>query len=398
MRPGTTSEAEQAVVVPVQLADGVGSLLQTPTGTLLCGSETQTILSLGQCVDVLKCKSMWTPDKGFTLTHPKHGCIYAKTDEGTPLIPEAVALSLIAEIEQKVINSIKTICTTEVVKSTQKPANQPTEATASQVGKSSGSDARSEQLGQDPEVKRLAHSCMNIIAEAMSLKVDQDNLPLARAALMETVLLSEPRDLFKEIAEAIPTETSKMRFVSTGDAFKLLENIKLLKEKLSCVILVKALHVKNQSSVIRMCAVKAMASVPTPAPDTSGDDTTTAHKQELIPKQAEPSEPQPPTAMASSADSSKGPEQAASAATGPAREEESLALSSAAAAAEAGDYPFQENLHARRQHCPKKAGGGSSVTLLQGLHGTSIFILLWRSSKSPSISTTRRNVRAACIC
>ena len=92
MRPGTTSEAEQAVAVTVQLADGVGSLLQTPTGTLLCGSETQTILSLGQCVDVLKCKSMWTPEKGFTLTHPKHGCIYAKTDEGTPLIPEAVAL------------------------------------------------------------------------------------------------------------------------------------------------------------------------------------------------------------------------------------------------------------------------------------------------------------------
>ena len=77
-----------------------------------------------------------------------------------------------------------------------------------------------------------------------------------------------------------------------------------------------------------------MASVPASAPDISGDDTTTENEQVLNPKPAEPSEPQPPTAMASSADSSKGPEQAASAATGPAREEESLASSSAAAAAE----------------------------------------------------------------
>ena len=199
MRPGTASEAEQAVAVSVQLADGVGSLLQTPTGTLLCGSETQTILSLGQCIDVLRCKSMWTPEKGFILTHPKHGCINAKTDEGTPLIPEAVALSLIAEIEQKVINSIKTICTTEVVKSTQKPPNQSTHAAAGEVGKSSGSDTHAGHLGQDPEVKRLANSCMNIMAEAVNIKVDTNNLPQIRAAFVETVLLSEPRDLFKEI-------------------------------------------------------------------------------------------------------------------------------------------------------------------------------------------------------
>ena len=110
MRPGTASEAKQAVgsgrAGAVQLADGVGSLLQTPTGTLLCGSETQTILSLGQGVYILKCKGLLTPEKGFTLTHPKHGSIAASTSEGTPLIPEAVALSLIAEIENKVMHSI----------------------------------------------------------------------------------------------------------------------------------------------------------------------------------------------------------------------------------------------------------------------------------------------------
>jgi hypothetical protein len=243
---------------------------------------------------------------------------------------------LIAEIEQKVMHSIQAICTTEVV-----TANQPavSKAAAGEVHRSSGSEDHIARLGQDPEVKKLTNSCMDMVAEATHMSVDAENLPHARAALLETVLLSEPRDLFKEISEAIPTDEGKLRFVSTGNAFKLLEDIKELKSRLSRVISIRALHSHEQvhepivNKLIRLCAVRVEATVET-APNLaiSCDDTTTTSNPGLDPKPAKLPLPKPTGAMASSADSSAGQEAGGEAANSPARVEESLAGAGQAAA------------------------------------------------------------------
>ena len=55
VRHGTAKEAELAVTVQVTLADGKGELLQLPSGTLLCGSESQVIVSMGLLVLLLRC-------------------------------------------------------------------------------------------------------------------------------------------------------------------------------------------------------------------------------------------------------------------------------------------------------------------------------------------------------
>ena len=121
---------------------------------------------------------------------------------------------------------------------------------------------------------------MKVMADAANIQVEPEGLVQVRAALMETVLLSEHCDLFAEIAEAIPTEEGKIRFVSTGDAFELLQNMTLLKAMLSCVLSVKALHVArfdqlmhvmndemNHGAVmnpkVRLCAVRIVATVET---------------------------------------------------------------------------------------------------------------------------------------
>jgi hypothetical protein len=167
---------------------------------------------------------------------------------------------------------------------------------------------------------------MEIMADAVHMSVDTENLPHVRAALLETVLLSEPRDLFKEIAEAIPTDEGKLRFVSTGNAFKLLEDIKALKSRLSRVISIRALHSHEQvhkpivNKLIRLCAVRVEATVETaPSLAISGDDTTTTSDSGLDPKPAKPQLPKPTEAMASSADSSAGEKAGGSAATSAAR-------------------------------------------------------------------------------
>ena len=57
LRPGTLAEVETGSVIDVNLADGQSKFVQLPSGTLMCSEDTQVIVSLGQCIDILQCKA-----------------------------------------------------------------------------------------------------------------------------------------------------------------------------------------------------------------------------------------------------------------------------------------------------------------------------------------------------
>ena len=105
VRHGTSREAETAVAVQVTLADGKGELLQLPTGTLLCGSESQVIVSMGLLRGILGCTIWWEDDEQMQITHPRRGVILAVEQDNTPQISEALALELIAEMEAVVTSA-----------------------------------------------------------------------------------------------------------------------------------------------------------------------------------------------------------------------------------------------------------------------------------------------------
>ena len=65
-----------------------------------------TILPMGQLVKLLGCKVLWTPTK-LTVVHPVHGRFQVRLRGHCPVLPVSQALELIAELEQKRVNSFE---------------------------------------------------------------------------------------------------------------------------------------------------------------------------------------------------------------------------------------------------------------------------------------------------
>ncbi|CAE7452704.1 GIP, partial [Symbiodinium microadriaticum] len=100
--PRTAEETKTAKRVRVQLADGRAVYLrQNPGGTLLSEEEGGgTILPLGSLVESLGCRLEWTRRHGLRVHHPRYGLLPTKLIGNTPVLREAEALQLIADMEQ----------------------------------------------------------------------------------------------------------------------------------------------------------------------------------------------------------------------------------------------------------------------------------------------------------
>ncbi|CAE7208082.1 RE1, partial [Symbiodinium necroappetens] len=100
--PRTVEETKTAKRVRVQLADGRAVYLrQNPGGTLLSEEEGgDTILPLGSLVESLGCRLEWTRRHGLRVHHPRYGLLPTKLIGNTPVLREAEALQLIADMEQ----------------------------------------------------------------------------------------------------------------------------------------------------------------------------------------------------------------------------------------------------------------------------------------------------------
>eukprot|EP00439_Symbiodinium_sp_Y106_P070347 s1173_g12.t1 len=94
------NEREQAMPVNVKLALGEVTLLQNKGGTLLGDSSADTLVPLGQLVEVLNCRVHWTKGR-LTVLHPVHGRLRVRVREFCPELAEHEALRLIAELEQR---------------------------------------------------------------------------------------------------------------------------------------------------------------------------------------------------------------------------------------------------------------------------------------------------------
>ena len=109
--PVDTDEFEQATNVGVELADGqTVELRQTTTGTLLKqsgGNQHAPIVPLGSLVQQLGCSVSWSRRGGLQVVHPVHGNLKIKMKGSCPYISELEALRLIAEIEDKNLESLQ---------------------------------------------------------------------------------------------------------------------------------------------------------------------------------------------------------------------------------------------------------------------------------------------------
>ena len=93
-------ERNKAVPVNVKLAQGEITLLQNQAGTLIGEDRTDTLVPLGQLVEVLNCKVHWTKGR-LTVVHPVHGRLRVQVRDYCPELAEHEALRLIAELEQR---------------------------------------------------------------------------------------------------------------------------------------------------------------------------------------------------------------------------------------------------------------------------------------------------------
>ena len=93
-------ERNKAVPVNVKLAQGEATILQNQAGTLIGEDRAETLVPLGQLVEVLNCKVHWTKGR-LTVLHPVHGRLRVKVRDFCPELAEHEALRLIAELEQK---------------------------------------------------------------------------------------------------------------------------------------------------------------------------------------------------------------------------------------------------------------------------------------------------------
>ena len=108
MPTGPLCRKEAARRVGVALATGEERVIpQSSGGTLLSeGGCEGTILPMGQLVKLLGCKVLWTPTK-LTVVHPVHGRFQVRLRGHCPVLPVSQALELIAELEQKRVNSFE---------------------------------------------------------------------------------------------------------------------------------------------------------------------------------------------------------------------------------------------------------------------------------------------------
>ncbi|OLQ12391.1 putative transposon protein [Symbiodinium microadriaticum] len=100
-------ERERAHPVSVKLAQGETTLLQNEAGTLLGESTAETLVPLGQLVEVLGCSVRWTKNK-LVVVHPVHGRLKVQVRDFCPELAEHEALRLIAELEEKRLRELNT--------------------------------------------------------------------------------------------------------------------------------------------------------------------------------------------------------------------------------------------------------------------------------------------------
>ncbi|CAE7189867.1 TY5A [Symbiodinium sp. KB8] len=112
-RPLREGELDKTTPIKVELAGGQETWLrQTKAGTLVPSSQDDgatvgSIVPLGALVQQLNCTLTWNKDDGLVINHPSYGKIAAQTIGNCPVISEAQALSLIAELEQAKVNELE---------------------------------------------------------------------------------------------------------------------------------------------------------------------------------------------------------------------------------------------------------------------------------------------------
>ena len=91
--------------VDVTLADGRKTqLLMNKNGTMLSPScEIEPIIPMGLLQSALDCKMIWTESE-LQVLHPTKGKLPVSNEAGCPMLPRALALDLIDEIEQSKMN------------------------------------------------------------------------------------------------------------------------------------------------------------------------------------------------------------------------------------------------------------------------------------------------------
>eukprot|EP00439_Symbiodinium_sp_Y106_P072982 s3287_g13.t1 len=91
---------QQAQPVSVKLAEGETTLLQNAAGTLLGDGSSDTLVPLGQLVQILGCSVRWNKNR-LIVNHPIHGRLKVQVRDYCPQLAEHEALRLISELEEK---------------------------------------------------------------------------------------------------------------------------------------------------------------------------------------------------------------------------------------------------------------------------------------------------------
>ena len=106
--PRSLEEAQSSRRVKVQPADGKTVSLRQNTGGTLLAEDDQggIILPLGSLVTSLGCELEWSRKRGLQVRHPKHGLLPTKLVGNTPVLREAEALQLIADLEDIELNKL----------------------------------------------------------------------------------------------------------------------------------------------------------------------------------------------------------------------------------------------------------------------------------------------------
>ena len=104
-------EKQRARPVNVRLAEGETTLLQTEAGTLIGEGQCDTLVPLGQLVEILGCKVRWTKGN-LVVTHPVHGKLRVRVRDYCPELAEHEALKLIAELEEKRLSELNSLVNT----------------------------------------------------------------------------------------------------------------------------------------------------------------------------------------------------------------------------------------------------------------------------------------------
>ena len=104
-------EKQRARPVNVRLAEGETTLLQTESGTLIGEGQCDTLVPLGQLVEILGCKVRWTKGN-LVVTYPVHGKLRVRVRDYCPELAEHEVLKLIAELEEKRLSELNSLVNT----------------------------------------------------------------------------------------------------------------------------------------------------------------------------------------------------------------------------------------------------------------------------------------------